>query len=100
MKFILILFLLGGIVYFVMRKMSALFNKSASASVPAVLQQAKAGINISITDGGPDGMPVITIRSDGATLNIQSVKQEARKYIISAEKQADNVAVVLIDKKT
>lgn len=100
MKFILLLFLLGVIVYFAIRMISSIAGKSASPSIPAELQQSKAGIDISITATGRDGMPVITIRSNGATLNIESVKQDAGHYIVSAEKQADNVAVVYLNEKT
>jgi hypothetical protein len=99
MKFILLIFLLGVIVYYAIRMMSSLAGKAASPPAPVVLQPAITGIDISITDTGRGGMPVITIRSTGATLNIQSVKQDSGQYIVSAEKQADNVAVVFVDEK-
>jgi hypothetical protein len=100
MKFILLIFLLGVIVYYAMRILGSIFGRPSAPLPPAVTQPVMAGIDISITDAGRDGMPVITIRSNGATLNIQSVKQDSGHYVISAEKQADNVASVFIDKKT
>ncbi|MGC2062584.1 MAG: hypothetical protein WA610_06370 [Thermodesulfovibrionales bacterium] len=99
MKFILLIFLFGVIVYFAIRMLSSIFGKPATPATPVLLQPTKTDIDISITDTGEDGMPVITIRSNGATLNIQSVKQDAGQYVVSAEKQADNVAVIFVDKK-
>ena len=83
MKFILLIVLLGVIVYFANRMMALLFGRPASPATPVVLQPTKAGIDISITDAGQDGMPVITIRSNGVTLNIQSVKQDAEQHMES-----------------
>ena len=101
MVFIRLIFLLaiGVIVYVAIRRVSSRFGKPASRTTPVVLRPTKTEIDISITDTGRDGMPVIAIRSNGATLNIHSVKQDAGQYVISTEKQADNVAVIFVDKK-
>lgn len=87
-------------VYFAIRRISSIFGKPASRTTPVVLQPTKTEIDISITNTGRDGMPVIAIRSNGATLNIHSVKQDEGQYVVSTEKQADNVAVIFVDKKT
>lgn len=79
--------------------MKSIFQQSASPKSPEVLQPARNSIDISIADAGRKGMPVITLRSAGATLHIGSVKQESGNYIISAEKKADNVAVIYLDEK-
>lgn len=101
MKFIVLFILvIAAIAYSANRVMSFIFGKPTAPATPVVLQPAKAEIEISITDKGRDGMPVITVRSNGATLNIQSLKQYAGQYVVSAEKQADNVAVIFVDKKT
>jgi hypothetical protein len=100
MKFIFLFIVFAAIIYSAVRWITSLFGKSASPTTPVVLQPAKLDLDIDISDKGKDGMPVITIRSNGATLNIRSVKQDAGRYVVSAEKQADNVAVILIDKKT
>jgi len=99
MKFLVII-VMAGIIWFAVRIMAGRFRRQGTAGTPAVLQPARAEIDIIITDKGKEGMPVITVRSNGATLNIQSVKQDSGQYVVSAEKQADNVAVIVIDKKT
>ena len=100
MKFIfLFILVIGAIIYSASRMMSLILGKPTSPSTAVVLQPIKTEIDISISDKGKDGMPVITVRSNGATLNIQSVKQDAGQYVLSAEKQADNVAVVFVEKK-
>ena len=99
MKFIFLLLVVAAIIYSAFRQLAAISGKPASPNTPAVLQPTKPELDISIADQGKDGMPVITIRSHGATLNIQSVKQDAGQYAVSAEKQADNVAVIFVEKK-
>ncbi|HWR59326.1 MAG TPA: hypothetical protein VN328_10595 [Thermodesulfovibrionales bacterium] len=97
----LVFFLAIGImVYVAIRMIRSVFGKPGSPASAVVLPPTKTEIDINITDTGRDGMPVIAIRSNGATLNIKSVKQDAGQYVISTEKQADNVAVIFVDKKT
>ncbi|TAN40049.1 MAG: hypothetical protein EPN25_09080 [Nitrospirae bacterium] len=99
MRFILLILVIAAAIYAARLLISALFGRSSSPATPVVLQPPRLDLDISISDEGKDGMPVITIRSNAATLNIQAVQQEAGRYGVSAEKQADNVAVISINKK-
>ncbi|MHB8880492.1 MAG: hypothetical protein ACYC69_03165 [Thermodesulfovibrionales bacterium] len=98
MRFILLILVIAVAIYAVRSLLSALFGKVSSPETP-VLQPSKVELDISISDEGKDGLPVITIRSNAATLTIQTVQQEAGQYVVSAEKQADNVAVISINPK-
>ena len=102
MVIIRLIFLLGIgiIVYWAIRKLSSGFGKPSSPDTSVILPPSKNEIDISIDGGGKDGMPVITVRSSGTSLNIQSVKQESGQYIVSADKRADNVVVIAVNKKT
>ena len=88
------------LVYWTIRKIAAIYGRQASPETAVVFHPGKNEIDIRIDDRGQDGMPVITVRSIGATLNIQSIKQESGQYIVSADKQADNVVVIEVLKKT
>lgn len=100
MKYVILIFLIGLVIYWAYRAIASLFGRSSSASVPALVPQARAELDVSVSDSGEGGMPVITIRSGGATLGIQSVRQESGRYILTAEKLADNVAVISVEKKS
>lgn len=103
MKIVFLLLVVAAIIYLIFRLLAsllaALSGKPASPTTPVVLQPTRPELDISIADQGKDGMPVITIRSHGATLNIRSVKQDASRYAVSAEKQMDNVAVIFVEEK-
>lgn len=98
MRLLLLIFVLGSIAYFAFRIISSVFHRPAPAT-PVELQPAKNEVDISITEG-PEGMPVITVTSNGATLTVRSPEQASGQYVLSAEKRADNVAVISVAKKT
>jgi hypothetical protein len=74
MIFIRLIFLIGIVLiaYWAIRKLT----KPSSPVTPDLLKPNKNDIDISIEDNGEDGLPVITVMSNGATLNIRSLSRK------------------------
>ncbi|MBI5102939.1 MAG: hypothetical protein HZB33_14050 [Nitrospirae bacterium] len=100
MRLVLYLVAIVLIGYVASKLTNLLFRRGPSTPDTAgVLQPAKMELDIIVGDSDKAGMPVITIKSNAATLNVRSVEQLTGDYIVTARKQADNVAVIEIEKK-
>ncbi len=63
-------------------------------------QPSRMEVEITVSDKGKGGLPMVTVKANGGKLNIDSVKQDSGDYIVSADKQDDNEVVISFEKKS
>ncbi len=56
-------------------------------------------VEITISDKGKDNLPAVTVKARGCNLNIESIKQDASDYIVTAENKDANEVLIAFEKR-